>query len=121
VLEVAADHASIDVVLVDAPAGELAVEGELHGFGLPGARLAAHAESLSAPLRGVRYRIETRGWVTDADALVRLRVPAGAFRRVTVRVQRGDIRVTDGTASGVVGSQGVQLLLHTEHGHVRTP
>jgi lipid A 4'-phosphatase len=121
VLEVVADRASIELVLVDAPTAQLDVQGELHGFGLPGAHLGAHAESLPAREPGIRYRIETRGWITDADALVILRVPGRAFGRVMVRVQRGDIRVTDATSSGVVRSQGVLLRLHTAQGHVQSP
>jgi membrane-associated PAP2 superfamily phosphatase len=121
VLEVVADRASIELVLVDAPEKQLIIEGELHGFGLPGAHLGAHAESLPPPEPGIRYRIETRGWITDADALVMLRVPASAFGRVSVRVRRGDIRVTDATSSGVVRSQHVQLRLHTDQGRIQSP
>ena len=121
VLEVVADRASIDLVFIDTPSRQLAVDGELHGFGLPDARLDAHSEPLSAPLAGIRYRIETRGWVTDADALVRVRVPAGAFQRVLVRIRRGDIRVIDATDRAVVRSHRVQLQLHTDHGRIRSP
>jgi membrane-associated PAP2 superfamily phosphatase len=42
VLEVVADAVNVNLVLLDGSDGELVIDGELHGFGLPGSRLAAH-------------------------------------------------------------------------------
>ena len=53
-LEVVADTANITLVLLDGPDDELAVDGELHGFGLPGSRLAAHVEVISQPRPALR-------------------------------------------------------------------
>lgn len=119
VLEVEADRADITVVLVDAPASRLAVEGELHGFGVPGARLAARFETLAGPPPALRYSIEERGWLTDVDGSARLTVPASAFERIRVRVGRGNIKVVDTTRAGTVRSGGVQLELHTGRGTVQ--
>jgi hypothetical protein len=120
-LEVEADNASVAIVLVDTPDSLLTIEGELHGFGLPGSRLAAHLEVLSQPVRAVRYRIESRGWLTDVDGLATLYVPVAAFDRITVTARRGDIRVSDTTRTGVVRDRRVQLDLHTDRGHVQLP
>jgi lipid A 4'-phosphatase len=120
-LEVEAGTANVAIVLVDAPASLLRIDGELHGFGVPTSRLDAHLEAVSGPAPAVRYRIETRGWLTDVDGLATLYVPAAAFDRVIVAVHRGDIRVSDMTRAGVVRERRVQLDLHTDHGHVQLP
>jgi membrane-associated PAP2 superfamily phosphatase len=119
ILEVEADCADVTVVLVDAPASKLSIEGELHGFGMPGAHLGAHLESVQEPAPVLRYSIEARGWLTDVDGLVRLTVPASAFGRIRVRVARGNIRVIDTTQAGVVRARALQLELHTAAGAVR--
>lgn len=118
-LEVEADRASITVVLVDAPASRLAIEGELHGFGLPTAQLGAHFETVAGPVPALRYAIEARGWLTDVDGFARLTVPAAAFARIAVRVRRGNIRVVDATQAGVVRNGTVGLDLHTGRGIVQ--
>ena len=120
-LEVEADTANVLIVLSDAPASQLAIDGELHGFGLPGSRLGAHLEIVPGPVPVVRYRIEARGWLTDVDGRATLRVPAAAFERVSVRLREGNIRVSDTTRSGVVGAGRVRLELHTGRGHVQYP
>jgi len=118
-LEVEADRADITVVLVDAPASRLAIEGELHGFGLPTAHLEAHLETTGAPVPALHYSIEARGWLTDVDGFARLTVPAAAFSRIGVRVRRGNIRVVDATQAGVVRNGTVGLDLHTGRGSVQ--
>lgn len=119
ILKIEVDTADVAIVLVDAPAARLEIDGELHGFGLPTSRLGARLEVVSQPLPALRYRIEARGLLTDVDGAVTLRVPATAFDRVIVEVQRGNIRVSDTTRTGVVGEKHVQLELHTAHGHVQ--
>jgi lipid A 4'-phosphatase len=119
ILEVEADAANVSVVLVDQPAAQLTIEGELHGFGLPTSHLAAYLEVLAQPQPRLRYRIEARGWLTDVDGLATLAVPGDAFERVIVTVRRGNIQVTDATRAGVVAQQRVRLELHTGHGHLR--
>jgi len=118
-LEVVADTANVTVVLLDGPDAELAVDGELHGFGVPGSRLAARIEVLSQPHPALRYRIESRGWLTDVDGMATLRVPAAAFDRVSVSLGRGNIRVSDLTRSRVVATGRVRLDLHTAHGQIQ--
>jgi lipid A 4'-phosphatase len=118
-LEVVADRANIAIVLVDAPPSRLGVEGELHGFGLPAARLGAHFETVAEPAPGLRYSIEERGWLTDVDGFARLAVPAAAFARIVVRVGRGNIQVVDATQARVVSSGVVQLELDTGSGTVQ--
>jgi membrane-associated PAP2 superfamily phosphatase len=119
ILQVQADSATIAVVLVDAPASALVIDGELHGFGMPTSRLAAHLDVALHPEPTLIYRIEARGWLTDIDGFVTLTVPASAFDRVGVVVQRGDIRLSDRTAAQVVRSHLLHLELRTAHGRVR--
>jgi lipid A 4'-phosphatase len=120
-LEVVADTANINLLLLDGPDGEIAVEGELHGFGLPGSRLAAGLEVSSQPRPALRYRIESRGWLTDVDGLATVRVPAAAFDRVSVSVQHGDIVASDLTRAHVVAAGRIHLDLRTARGHVQPP
>jgi lipid A 4'-phosphatase len=120
VLEVDADAADIDIVLLDVPAAELAIDGELHGFGFPTSRLGAHLELVPGPPPRVRYRIEARGWLTDVDGSAKLRVPATAFARVIVAVRQGNIRVSDTTRARRVGAGTLQLELHTGRGRIQS-
>jgi lipid A 4'-phosphatase len=120
-LDVDADRANITVVLVDAPAARLTVEGELHGFGLPTARLGARFDTLAGPVPALIYVVEERGPLTDVDGFARLSVPAAAFERIVVRVRRGNIEVVDVTQARVVQRGIVQLELHTGRGTVRRP
>jgi lipid A 4'-phosphatase len=121
ILQVVADAANITLVLLDDPVDELAIDGELHGFGLPRSRLAAQVEVLPQPHPALRYRIESRGWLTDVDGLATLRVPAAAFDAVIVSLRRGNIRVEDLTGSHVVARGRVRLELRTTRGHIQRP
>ena len=116
VLEVMADVANVTVLLLDAPANELVIDGELHGFGLPGSRLVAHLEESTQALR---YRIESRGWLTDVDGMATLRVPAAAFRSVIVVVGQGNIRVSDLTRARIAATGSLRLQLRTARGHIQ--
>jgi lipid A 4'-phosphatase len=118
-LEVDADKANVTLVLVDEPATELTIDGELHGFGLPGSRLDARLEVVSRPQPVLLYRIEARGWLTDVDAVATLHVPAAAFDRLRVAVHAGNIRVSDATRAGVVDTRRIRLELHTDQGDVQ--
>jgi len=119
ILEVEADRANITLDLVDGPTSRISAEGELHGFGMPGARLGARFETIVEAAPTLRYSIEERGLFTDVDGFVRLTVPATAFERIRVRVGRGDIQVLDTTRTGVVGTRALPLELHTAGGTVR--
>ena len=118
-LEIVADTANVTLVLVDGPDHELAIDGELHGFALPGSRLVARIEVISQPRPALRYRIESRGWLTDVDGLATVRVPADAFDRVVVSLGRGNIRVSDLTQARAAASGGVRLELRTARGHIQ--
>ena len=120
ILEIVADRADVTLVLLDAPDPELAIDGELHGFGFPHSRLAAHLDLIPRPRPALRYRIESRGWLTDVDGLATVRVPAAAFDRVIVAVQRGNIRVSDLTRSQAVAAGSIQLELRTARGHIQS-
>jgi lipid A 4'-phosphatase len=118
-LEVGAERANVTVILVDAPASRLSIEGELHGFGMPGAHLGARLETVAEPEPALRYSIEAHGWLTDVDGFARLTVPATAFAHIVVRVERGNIQLVDATQAHVVSSGVLQLDLHTGWGTVQ--
>lgn len=120
ILAIEADRANVVVVLVDAPAAELAIRGELHGFGVPTAHLGAHLETVRKPGGSVlRYALEARGPLTDVDGFVTLRVPALAFERISVQLGGGDIRVVDTTRAGLTKTGAVRLQLATRRGRVQ--
>ncbi len=120
VLEIAADKANVTLVLLDPPEDQVEVHGELHGFGLPGSRLAANFEWVPQP-PALRYRIESRGWLTDVDGMASLRIPAAAFDRIIVFLRQGNIRVSDLTRSRAVASGRIHLELRTARGHIQPP
>ena len=119
--ELVARTANVDIVLVDAPATEISIAGELHGFGLPTSRLETRTEVDSGAQPTVRYRIVQRGWFTDLDGAATVRLPAGELRRVTVRLERGNVRVMDETRARVATSGRLTLDLVTASGHVLAP
>ena len=121
VLEVAAPTANIDIVIADMRKPQMLVEGELHGFGLPGSRLDASTTFHAVPISTLSYRIEEQGWITDLSASATIHVAPGELQRILVRLHKGDIRVTDTTRSRVVHNGTVQLDLHTDSGHVQQP
>jgi len=119
VFEVSASTANVEITLVDIPEGEVSVSGELHGFGLPTSRLHASARFVAGPVATLEYRIEQRGWFTDLDGSAAIRVPAGRFKRVVVRLDKGNIELTDATRDGVLGRGMLSLDLRTRSGRVR--
>jgi lipid A 4'-phosphatase len=116
VLEVTAHTANIDILIGDQPATRMLVEGELHGFGLPTSRLYTSVEFRATPVPTLSYQIEQRGWITDLDASVTIRLPPRELKRIVVRLGHGNIRVTDATRSHVVESRTLQLDLQTKTG-----
>ena len=121
VLEVQARKGTIEILLVDTPASQVTIRGELHGFGLPLSRLGAHVEFIPDPVPRLVFRIEQRGLFTDLDGFASLRVPAAGLEQLVVRLRQGDIRVTDATRAGVVTKGTLRLDLHTGAGHIQSP
>ena len=121
VIEITAPAANIDIVIADFQKPQMIVEGELHGFGLPGSRLDTSTAFHAAPIPTLSYRIEEQGWITDLSASATFRTPPGELQRISVRLQRGNIRVTDTTRSRVVHNGTLLLDLRTDSGHVQQP
>jgi membrane-associated PAP2 superfamily phosphatase len=119
--EFVARVANVEVVLVDVPEKEVSIEGELHGFGIPMSELATRTEFDAGAVPTLRYRVVQRGWFTDLDGSATVRLPAGGLRRVTVRVGRGNIRVTDATRDRLAATGRLTLDLSTGSGRVVFP
>jgi membrane-associated PAP2 superfamily phosphatase len=115
--EFSARRAQVDLMLLDAEPG-VAIDGELHGFGLPMSRLTTKTELLDLALPTVRYSVIQQGWFTDLDGSVRIRLPVVGLERATVSVDRGNIRVTDATRAGVAQAGKLLLDLRTSYGRV---
>ncbi|HMF10340.1 MAG TPA: phosphatase PAP2 family protein, partial [Thermoanaerobaculia bacterium] len=64
--EFSARRAQVDLVLEDSEPG-VAIDGELHGFGLPMSRLTTKTELLDLAVPTVRYSVIQQGWFTDLD------------------------------------------------------
>ena len=119
VFEFSARTMDVEIVLIDPPASQLSVEGELHGFGLPTSRLNARFEFRPEPLPTLHYRVEQKGWFTDLDGVAIVIVPAAGLARVVVRLVHGNIRVRDQTRKGVLRSGVLHLDLKTASGHIQ--
>lgn len=119
VFELDARRSEVELVIEAMATPVVSVRGELHGFGLPTSRLEERTELDPGPPATLRYRVVQRGWFTDLDGLVRVELPAESFRRVTVRLGHGDIRVSDPT--GAVAAGRLTLDLATADGRVRAP
>jgi len=107
VFEFTARQANVEIVLVEPGEGRVVITGELHGFGLPRSTLEARAE-FSAPAT-LRYRIDQRGWFTDLDSAVTIRLPLGVLERIVVHVESGNVRVSDATRAHELRTGAVQL------------
>jgi hypothetical protein len=118
VFEFAARTMDVEIVLIDPPASQFSVAGELHGFGLPTSRLNALVDFKPEPLPTLYYRVEQTGWFTDLNGAATVLVPAAGLARLVVRLDHGNIRVRDMTRSGVVRSRILHLDLKTASGHV---
>ena len=119
VFEFAARTMDVEIVLIDPPASQFSVAGELHGFGLPTSRLNAFVDFKPDPLPTLYYRVEQTGWFTDLNGAATVLVPAAGLARLVVRLDHGNIRVRDMTRSGVVRSGILHLDLKTASGHVQ--
>jgi lipid A 4'-phosphatase len=115
---VEARTANVRIVLVDSADGQLSIDGELHGFGLPTSRLDARLEFEPQPSPTLRYRIHQYGWLTDLDGSAAIRLPARGLDCIVVRVMRGNVTVTDKTGGAVVANRLLRLDLQTMHGRV---
>ncbi len=96
-VEMIADTLDMELYLVDAPEGTVSTEGFLHGFGLPTNDIKAVWTFDASPVPVLRYRVTLRGWFTDIDGMIRIRIPVKNVRRITVRLKHGNIRVFDET------------------------
>jgi membrane-associated PAP2 superfamily phosphatase len=121
VMIIEAKAADVEIVLLDPPASQISIEGEMHGFGLPTSRLHGSVAFELEPEPTLRYRIEQTGWFTDLDGAATVLLPSAGLQRVVVRLGHGNIRVRDETQSGVVRRRVVQLDLVTADGHVQAP
>jgi len=119
VFEVTARTADVEILIADMPANTVSISGELHGFGLPTGRLSAESEFVPEPVPTLEYRIVQNGWFTDLSCFLSVRLPTAPFTQIRVRLERGNIRVTDMTQARVVDSGRLHLDLRTARGSVQ--
>src|SRR5262249_16607079 len=119
--EVRAGTADVEVTLVDTPGSTVAIAGELHGFGLPTSQLSARSSFQADPEPTLRYEILQRGWLTDLSSNLAIRLPVDGFRRVVVRLQRGNVRIVDATRDKVTHNGRIALDVQTRSGVVQRP
>ena len=119
VLDVTAVTANVQIVIEDSDSAQLLAEGELHGFGLPGSRLAATTTFRRVPVPTVAVRFEEQGWITDLSAFATIHLPLGALQRVVVRLHKGDIQMIDATSEHAIARGAVGLQLKTDSGSVQ--
>lgn len=116
--EVVVDTLDVEVRVVDDPSPEITLSGYVRAFGLPTSRIGVSSEFVKEPVPTLRYRVARKGWFTDVDGVLRVRLSCRTFRRITVRTGRGDIRVDD--ARGPRASCPLPTLeLRTADGSVR--
>ncbi len=119
-LVVIVDALDVELQLVADPSPEIALTGYVHAFGLPTSRIRVSWEFLEKPVPTMRYRVSRRGWFTDIDGVVRIRLPCRDLRRITVRAGRGDIHVDD-ARGGAAACRLPALDLYTADGRLRKP
>ena len=121
-LDVEVSVLDVELEIVDAPPVAISSGGYVHGFGLPTNRITAEWWCDNAPAPVLHYRLRARGWFTDIDGVARLAIPAVAFDRIAVRVERGDIVVTDRRAPRAAGMPPSPVLdLQTADGRILAP
>ncbi len=118
--EVEVDALDVEIRVVDDPSPEISLSGYVHAFGLPTSRIRVEWEFLGKPVPTLRYRVARKGWFTDIDGVVRIRLSCRDLRRIAVRAGRGDIRVDDARGSAPACPLPA-LDLHTADGRVRKP
>jgi hypothetical protein len=74
---------------------------------------------VSQPHPALRYRIESRGWITDVDGTATLSVPAAAFDQIVVSLGAGNITVSDLTRGHEAAAGNIHLVLRTARGHIQ--
>lgn len=117
-IAVQVDVLDVEIRMVADPPAEIACEGYVHGFGLPTNEIKVSWAFEERPVPTVRYRVVEKGWFTDIDGVVRIRVPVRGVRRIIVRAHRGDIGVVDETGGIVAADRLPALDLHTADGRV---
>lgn len=118
--EVVVDALDVEVRVVDDPSPVIALSGYVHAFGLPTSRIRVSSEFLGEPVPTLRYRVARKGWFTDIDGVLRVRLSCRVLRRIAVRTGRGDIWVDDARGSRATCPLPT-LDLHTADGRVRAP
>ncbi len=120
-VEVRVDTLDVEIRLVADGAAEIDCDGSIHGFGLPTNEIRASWAFEARPVPALYYRVVEKGWFTDIDGVVRIRVPARSVRRIAVRAGRGDIDVIDDTRGGFEPGRLPALDLRTGDGRIRRP
>jgi len=118
--EVVVDTLDVEVRVVDDPSPAITLSGYVRAFGLPNSRIRVSSEFVGEPVPTLRYRVAQKGWFTDIDGVLRIRLSCRNVRRIAVRAGRGDIRIDD-TRGAKAACPLPALALRTADGRVVTP
>lgn len=117
-IAVSAQYSDVHIVVVDS-GDAVRVQGETHGFRLPGSRLVASHAFTATPVATLHYSIEQRGRFTDLDCRISMEIPAANLQAITVHVEKGNISVQDRTRGRVLASGKLQLDMKTGAGRAK--
>jgi lipid A 4'-phosphatase len=93
-IEIYADRLDVELVLTQTPPYEVRSSGYLHGFGLPSNIVKADWQYREAPIPTLQFRIIQQGWFPDLDGSARIELPGAKLKKIIVRIDQGDIRVS---------------------------
>lgn len=122
-LELLLDRIDVNLTLVAERDPLVRLRGHVHAFGLPTNDVLVTSEYIGGAVPLVRFRLDQRGWFTDLDGLLNVRVSAQDIERITVRVKEGDVTVRDRTGGGGRGGDPrlPELDVTTGRGRVELP
>ena len=114
-IEIYADRLDVELVLTRDRTNEVRSSGYLHGFGLPSNTMKADWEYREAPVPTLQFRIIQQGWFPDLDGAARIELPVEKVKKIIVRLDQGNIRVSREKGDRLTGPE---LDLRTSEGRI---
>ncbi|MDH4162483.1 MAG: phosphatase PAP2 family protein [Nitrospirota bacterium] len=118
-IDIRVDRVDVELVLTDEKTDEIRCSGYIHGFGLPSNRVNALWDYWEQPAPTLQFRVIQRGWFPDIEGVARIELPREKLKKVTIRVNRGDIIVNKGKPDLSTGAVLPILDLRTKEGRIQ--